>query len=82
MQNSRFPKNFLASRVLAEQNLHPAMQCQKGGDTHFESLTPACTFLDETLLFSVRHSYTVWGKAFGKVTEKILLCRRTNLKYR
>ena len=49
MQNNRLPKIFLASRVLVEQNLHPAMQAQKGGDTHFESLTPACTFLDETL---------------------------------
>ena len=49
MQNNRLPKIFLASRVLVEQNLHPAMQIQKGGDTHFESLIPACTFLDETL---------------------------------
>jgi hypothetical protein len=48
------PKIFLASRVLVEQNLHPAMQSQKGGrgDTHFESLTPACTFLDETLVIA------------------------------
>ena len=49
MQNYRLPRIFLASRVLVQQNLHPAMQAQKGGDTHFESLTPACTFLDETL---------------------------------
>ena len=50
LENNRLPKFFLASRVLVEQNLHPAMQSQKGGDTHFESLTPACTFLDETLM--------------------------------
>ena len=52
MQNNRLPKIFLASRVLVQQNLHPAMQAQKGGDTHFESLTPACTFLDETLMYT------------------------------
>ena len=29
--------------------LHPEMQCQKGGEPRFESLTPRGTFLDETL---------------------------------
>ena len=30
-------------------DLHPEMQCQKGGEPRFESLTPRGTFLDETL---------------------------------
>ena len=42
------------NRVMNEKpDLHPAMQCQKGGEPRFESLTPRGTFLDETLRSSI-----------------------------
>ena len=51
LQNARFTHAHKIDRVMNEKpDLHPAMQCQKGREPRFESLTPRGTFLDETLI--------------------------------